>query len=78
MSDTLAYFQQLNPDKKIDTLLEKGAKIGIYGSSFDPVTNVHLWTASTVAHRKKLDAIIFLPSSHKRTDKSSKRPMNTV
>ncbi|MFU7587659.1 nicotinate (nicotinamide) nucleotide adenylyltransferase [Priestia sp. RMT2NF4] len=69
MSDTLAYFQQLNPDKKIDKLLEKGAKIGIYGSSFDPVTNVHLWTASTVAHRKKLDAIIFLPSSHKRTDK---------
>ncbi|RBN36038.1 nicotinate (nicotinamide) nucleotide adenylyltransferase, partial [Priestia megaterium] len=47
MSDTLAYFQQLNPDKKIDKLLKKGAKIGIYGSSFDPVTNVHLWTAST-------------------------------
>jgi len=45
------------------------AKIGIYGSSFDPVTNVHLWTASTVAHRKKLDKVIFLPSSQKRIDK---------
>ena len=44
-------------------------KIGIYGSSFDPITNVHLWTANTVAKRKKLDRVIFLPSSSKRTDK---------
>jgi nicotinate-nucleotide adenylyltransferase len=46
------------------------AKIGIYGSSFDPITNVHLWTASTVAHRKRLDKVIFLPSSNKRRDKT--------
>lgn len=45
------------------------AKIGIYGSAFDPITNVHLWTASTVAHRCKLDRVIFLPSSSKRKDK---------
>ncbi|KJB85858.1 nicotinate-nucleotide adenylyltransferase [Paenibacillus sp. E194] len=45
------------------------AKIGIYGSSFDPITNVHLWTASTVAHRCKLDKVIFLPCSSKRQDK---------
>ncbi len=45
------------------------ARIGIYGSSFDPITNVHLWTASTVAHRCKLDEVIFLPSSNKRIDK---------
>lgn len=45
------------------------AKIGIYGSSFDPITNVHLWTASTVAQRCKLDRVIFLPCSSKRTDK---------
>ncbi|MCS7460482.1 nicotinate (nicotinamide) nucleotide adenylyltransferase [Paenibacillus doosanensis] len=45
-------------------------KIGIYGSSFDPVTNVHLWTASTIAHRKRLDKVIFLPSSSRRLDKS--------
>ena len=44
-------------------------KIGIYGSSFDPITNVHLWTASTIAHRCKLDKVIFLPCSSKRTDK---------
>jgi len=44
-------------------------KIGIYGSSFDPVTNVHLWTASTIAHRCKLDKVIFLPCSSKRQDK---------
>lgn len=44
-------------------------KIGIYGSSFDPITNVHLWTASTIAHRSKLDKVIFLPSSKKRRDK---------
>jgi len=49
------------------------AKIGIYGSSFDPITNVHLWTASTVAHRCKLDKVIFLPCSNKRRDKK----MNT-
>ncbi|UOK58404.1 nicotinate (nicotinamide) nucleotide adenylyltransferase [Bacillus sp. CMF21] len=47
-------------------------KIGIYGSSFDPITNVHLWTASTVAHRCKLDKIIFLPCSNKRKDKVMK------
>jgi len=46
-------------------------KIGIYGASFDPITNVHLWTASTIAHRKKLDQVIFLPSSRLRTDKTS-------
>ena len=45
------------------------AKIGIYGSSFDPITNVHLWTASTVAHRCKLDHVIFLPCSSQRPDK---------
>jgi len=45
------------------------AKIGIYGSSFDPITNIHLWTASTIAHRCKLDRVIFLPSSNQRTDK---------
>lgn len=48
------------------------ARIGIYGSSFDPITNVHLWTASTVAHRCKLDEVIFLPCSNKRKDKSMK------
>ncbi|MDL4839831.1 nicotinate (nicotinamide) nucleotide adenylyltransferase [Aquibacillus rhizosphaerae] len=53
----------------MEGLFRKGVKIGIYGSSFDPITNVHLWTASTVAHRKKLDFIIFLPSSTKRRDK---------
>ena len=46
------------------------AKIGIYGSSFDPITNVHLWTASTIANRCKLDKVIFLPCSSKRKDKS--------
>jgi len=46
------------------------AKIGIYGSSFDPITNVHLWTASTVAHRCKLDMVVFLPSCSQRLDKT--------
>jgi len=45
-------------------------RIGIYGSSFDPITNVHLWTANTVARRKKLDKVIFLPASSKRIDKT--------
>lgn len=45
------------------------SRIGIYGSSFDPITNVHLWTASTIAHRCKLDRVIFLPSSNQRLDK---------
>lgn len=44
-------------------------KIGIYGSSFDPITNAHLWIASTIAHRCKLDRIIFLPCSNQRMDK---------
>ena len=48
------------------------AKIGIYGSSFDPVTNVHLWTANRVAKRFGLDKIIFLPCSDKRRDKEMK------
>ncbi|UOY90002.1 nicotinate (nicotinamide) nucleotide adenylyltransferase [Bacillus glycinifermentans] len=45
------------------------AKIGIFGSSFDPITNIHLWTASAVAHRCKLDHVIFLPCSNQRSDK---------
>lgn len=44
-------------------------KIGIYGSSFDPITNVHLWTANTILNRCKLDQVIFLPCSSKRRDK---------
>ena len=48
------------------------AKIGIYGSSFDPITNVHLFTASTIANRCKLDKVIFLPCSNKRKDKTLK------
>lgn len=44
-------------------------KIGIYGSSFDPITNVHLWTANTILQRCKLDKVIFLPCSSKRKDK---------
>ncbi|MNB89794.1 Nicotinate-nucleotide adenylyltransferase [compost metagenome] len=44
-------------------------RVGIYGSSFDPITNVHLWTASTVASREDLDLVIFLPcSSGRRAD----------
>ena len=50
------------------------ARIGIYGSSFDPVSNVHLWTANTIAHRCNLDQVIFLPCSNKRKDKK----MNTA
>ena len=48
------------------------ANIGIYGSSFDPITNVHLWTASTISHRCKLEKVIFLPCSSKRGDKDIK------
>lgn len=47
-------------------------KVGIYGSSFDPVTNVHLWTASTIAHRCRLDKVVLLPCSNKRDDKMMK------
>jgi len=47
-------------------------KIGIYGSSFDPITNVHLWTASTVAHRCKLDLVVFLPCANNRIEKKMK------
>ncbi|MEH7464288.1 nicotinate (nicotinamide) nucleotide adenylyltransferase [Bacillus thuringiensis] len=66
---SMEYLQKLNPEKDISELFKKGRRIGIYGSSFDPITNVHLWTASTVAHRKKLDYIIFLPSTNIRIDK---------
>lgn len=61
-SSAIQYLKSLNPQKDIEGMFKEGVKIGIYGSSFDPITNVHLWTASTVAHRKKLDYVIFLPS----------------
>ena len=44
-------------------------RIGIYGSAFDPITYAHLWTAKTVANRRKLDKVIFVPSSNARGDK---------
>jgi nicotinate-nucleotide adenylyltransferase len=69
MEAYMQYLSKLNPGKTIEGLFKEGARIGFYGSSFDPVTHVHLWTANTVRHRKKLDFIIFLPSSSKRTDK---------
>lgn len=48
-----------------DGICEDELSIGIYGSSFDPITNVHLWTANTVANRKKLDLVIFEPCNSK-------------
>lgn len=44
-------------------------RIGIYGSSFNPITNGHLWSANTIAVREELNKVIFLPSSSKRHDK---------
>lgn len=44
-------------------------RIGIHGYSFDPIMNVHLWTASTGAHKAKLDKMFFLPSASNRVDK---------
>jgi nicotinate-nucleotide adenylyltransferase len=45
-------------------------RIGIYGSSFDPITNGHLWSANTIAQREELDKVILLPSSSNRWDKN--------
>lgn len=45
-------------------------RIGIYGSSFNPPTNGHLWSGNTIAQREGLDKVILLPSSSKRTDKN--------
>lgn len=58
----MEYFQELNPGKNVADLFKEGVRIGIYGSSFDPITDAHIWTAATIANRKKLDFIIFLPS----------------
>ncbi|MDR7316143.1 nicotinate-nucleotide adenylyltransferase [Brevibacillus nitrificans] len=44
-------------------------RIGIYGSSFDPITYSHLFTAATVARRRRLDKVIFVPCSSLRHDK---------
>ncbi len=49
-------------------------RIGIYGSSLDPITNGHLWSANTIAEREELDQVIFLPSSGKRRDKEITTP----
>lgn len=46
------------------------ARIGIFSSSFDPITYSHLWTAQTVAHRRKLDKVIFVPSSESKADEN--------
>lgn len=45
------------------------ARIGILGSSMDPITLGHLVSAQEIANRRKLDKVIFLPSSKKRPDK---------
>ncbi|MEJ8545053.1 nicotinate (nicotinamide) nucleotide adenylyltransferase [Brevibacillus borstelensis] len=44
-------------------------RIGIYGSSFDPITYSHMFTAAAVASRKRLDKVFFTPCSSKRRDK---------
>ncbi|CAM5790381.1 MULTISPECIES: nicotinate (nicotinamide) nucleotide adenylyltransferase [Brevibacillus] len=44
-------------------------RIGIYGSSFDPITYSHMFTAAAVASRKRLDKVYFTPCSSMRRDK---------
>ncbi|WP_195572415.1 nicotinate (nicotinamide) nucleotide adenylyltransferase [Paenibacillus sp. 1001270B_150601_E10] len=44
-------------------------RIGIFGSAFDPFTNAHGFTAYSIAERRKLDKVIFVPSADLRTDK---------
>ncbi|ATO51467.1 nicotinate (nicotinamide) nucleotide adenylyltransferase [Brevibacillus laterosporus] len=44
-------------------------RYGIYGSSFDPITYSHLFTAAAVAKRKRLDKVFFIPCSSLRRDK---------
>lgn len=48
--------------------------VAVYGSSFDPITDVHLWTASTVARRMELDLVSFEPcnSRHRADEKKMK------
>ena len=43
-------------------------RIGFYGSSFDPITNAHLWTASAICDRARLDKVIFAPCQNHRGD----------
>lgn len=45
-------------------------KVGVFGSSYDPITSVHMWTVSTLLNQCNLDKIILLPCSNKRTDKN--------
>lgn len=45
-------------------------RIGVYGSSFDPLTYVHLWTANSILQHKHLDKVIMVPANTKRQDKS--------
>lgn len=47
-------------------------KIGYYGSSFDPITLGHLWSANAILQHCGLDEIVFVPSASARTDKSMK------
>lgn len=46
-------------------------KIGVYGSTFNPVTNGHLWLANSAAKKNKLDKVMVLPASGNRPDKAT-------
>ena len=44
-------------------------KVGYYGSSFDPITLGHLWSANAVLQHCRLDEIVFAPAASTRIDK---------
>lgn len=53
----------------IQTDSGKTARIGVFGSAFDPINNNHLYLSNKAITRKRLDGVIFCPSSRHRSDK---------
>ena len=53
-------------------------RLGIFGGTFDPIHNAHLFLAESARLLENLDRVLFVPTERKSTTAMQRRPMRRI